>query len=77
MAKLPVLSGHDLMRLLQKEGFVAVRQKGSHISMRKGEHKTVIPLHDELAKGTLLGILKQCGLTKDDLLGILTAKKAT
>ena len=48
MAKLPVLSGHDLMRLLQKEGFVA-----------------------------LLGILKQCGLTKDDLLGILTATKAT
>jgi len=42
--------------------------------MRKGELKTVISLHDELAKGTLLGILKQCGLTKDDLFGILASK---
>jgi len=71
VGKLPVISGRDLVRLLEKEGFKAVRQKGSHVSMRKGEYKTIIPLHDELAKGTLLGILKQCGLSKDDLLGIL------
>jgi predicted RNA binding protein YcfA (HicA-like mRNA interferase family) len=42
--------------------------------MRKANHKTVIPLHDELAKGTLLGILKQCGLTKDDLIDLLQKK---
>ena len=42
--------------------------------MRKGDHKTVIPLHDELAKGTLLGILKQCGLTKDDLVDLIKKK---
>ena len=71
MTKLPVLSGYDLLRLLEKQGFLVVRQKGSHVSLQKGEHKTVIPLHDELAKGTLLGILKQCGLSKDDLLDIL------
>ncbi len=35
--------------------------------MRKGEAKTVVPLHNDLAKGTLLGILKQCGLSKEDL----------
>lgn len=74
MARLPALSGHDLMPLLEKHGFQVVRQKGSHVSMRKGEYKTVIPLHDELAKGTVLGILKQCGLSKDDLLDILGAK---
>jgi predicted RNA binding protein YcfA (HicA-like mRNA interferase family) len=62
------------MPLLEKHGFQVVRQKGSHVSMRKGEYKTVIPLHDELAKGTVLGILKQCGLSKDDLLDILGAK---
>ncbi|MFQ6110191.1 MAG: hypothetical protein ACE5L7_11635 [Candidatus Aminicenantales bacterium] len=39
--------------------------------MKKGNHKAVIPLHDELAKGTLLGILKQCGLTKNDLIDLL------
>ena len=39
--------------------------------MQKGNFKTVVPLHDELAKGTLLGILKQCGLSRDDLEGLL------
>jgi len=67
MPKLPVLSGDELVRALTKAGFVVVRQKGSHVSLRKGNFKTVIPLHDELAKGTLLGILKQCGMSKEDL----------
>lgn len=74
MAKLPALSGSDLIQLLQKYGFSVVRQKGSHVSMRKDNHKTVIPIHDELAKGTLLGILKQCGLTKNDLIDLLQKK---
>jgi predicted RNA binding protein YcfA (HicA-like mRNA interferase family) len=74
VAKLPILSGRDLIQLLQKNGFLVVRQKGSHISMEKNDHKTVIPLHDELAKGTLLGILKQCGLTKDVLNDLLRKK---
>ncbi|MBM3294645.1 MAG: addiction module toxin, HicA family [Candidatus Aminicenantes bacterium] len=75
MARLPVLSGPELIRFLKKSGFQVVRQKGSHVSLRKDEHKTVIPLHEELAKGTLLGILKQCGLTKDDLIKMLRKKQ--
>jgi predicted RNA binding protein YcfA (HicA-like mRNA interferase family) len=71
MPKLPVLSGEELIRLLFKEGFHKVRQKGSHVSLKKGEFKTVVPLHDELARGTLLGILKQCGLGRDDLMELL------
>jgi len=74
VAKLPVISGRDLVQILQKIGFRVIRQKGSHVSMRKDNFKTVIPLHDELAKGTLLGILKQCGLSKDDLLDLLKKK---
>jgi predicted RNA binding protein YcfA (HicA-like mRNA interferase family) len=65
--KLPVLSGDELIKLLKKAGFQVVRQKGSHVSLQKGNFKTVVPLHSELAKGTLMGILNQCGLTKDDL----------
>jgi predicted RNA binding protein YcfA (HicA-like mRNA interferase family) len=68
MPKLPVLSGEELIKLLIKAGFRRVRQKGSHVSLQKGEFKTVVPLHDELARGTLLGILKQCGLSREDLL---------
>jgi predicted RNA binding protein YcfA (HicA-like mRNA interferase family) len=67
MPRLPVVSGKELIALLEKDGFRVVRQKGSHVSLQKGPSKTVVPLHDELAKGTLLGIMKQCGLSKDDL----------
>ena len=71
MPKLPVVSGKDMIRALEKDGFRMVRQKGSHVSLQKGIHKTVVPIHDELAKGTLIGILKQCGLTKEDLIVLL------
>ena len=74
MAKLPAVSGKELIALLKKGGFHEVRRKGSHVSLQKGTFKTVVPLHDELAKGTLLGILKQCGLSREDLIH-LTEKK--
>ncbi len=59
------------MKALRKAGFKSVRQKGSHVSMQKGPYKTVIPLHNELARGTLLVILKQCGLSKEQLMKYL------
>ena len=71
MPKLPVLSGEELIKLLFKAGFQKVRQKGSHVSLKKDEFKTVVPLHDEFARGTLLGILKQCGLSREELLELL------
>ncbi|MBM4301572.1 MAG: type II toxin-antitoxin system HicA family toxin [Deltaproteobacteria bacterium] len=71
MAKIPGLSGDDLIKALKKAGFRFVRQRGSHISLEKGPYRTVVPLHDELSRGTLLAILKQCGLSKEDLLKLL------
>jgi predicted RNA binding protein YcfA (HicA-like mRNA interferase family) len=71
VVRLPKLSGADLVKALKKAGFKSVRQKGSHVSMQKGPYKTIIPLHDELAKGTFLAILKQCGLSKEDLVKYL------
>ena len=71
MAKLPVLSGKELIAVLKGIGFQFVRQRGSHISLQKGVYKAVVPLHDELARGTLLGILKQCGLSKEDLINLM------
>jgi predicted RNA binding protein YcfA (HicA-like mRNA interferase family) len=70
MAKLPVISGHELIRALQRDGFQIVRQRGSHVSLMKGQYGAVVPLHDELARGTLLGILKQCGLSKEQFLDL-------
>ncbi|MFZ2412014.1 MAG: type II toxin-antitoxin system HicA family toxin [Candidatus Methanoperedens sp.] len=75
MPKLPVVSGKELIAALKKAGFVEVRQKGSHVSLQKvtpdTTYKTVVPLHRELAKGTLLDILHQTGLSRNDLLELL------
>ena len=71
MHRLPILSGEKLIRILKKAGFSIVRQKGSHVSLQKENLKTVVPLHSELAKGTLLGILKQCGLSKEQIIDLM------
>lgn len=75
MPKLPSVSGERVVRALKRAGFVELRQKGSHISLeRKSEGqtwRTVVPMHSELAKGTLSDILKQSGLTLDEFLGLL------
>ena len=75
MPKLPVISGKELVRALKKAGFVEVRHKGSHVSLQKvtaeKTFKTVVPLHRELAEGTLLDILHQTGLNKNELIELL------
>lgn len=75
MPKLPSVSGEQLIRALKRAGFVELRQKGSHVSLEKRTadrvFKTVVPMHNELAKGTLSDILKQSGLTLEEFLEIL------
>ena len=66
MAKLPVVSGNDLIKILTKNGFKVARHKGSHVSLQKENYRTVVPLHGELAKGTLLAILRQCGIDRTE-----------
>ncbi len=71
MPKLPVLSGAELIKALERAGFKTIRRKGSHVSLRKENFRTVVPLHNELAKGTVIGILKQSGLSKEALAKLL------
>ena len=75
MSRLPDLSGAELVKALQKLGFVILRQKGSHVSMEKvdsaGQWRTIVPMHREIARGTLHDILKQTGLTRDELRKLL------
>ena len=79
MSKLPVVSGKELVNALEKVGFVVVRQKGSHVSLQKitseGTYRTVVPLHTRLAKGTLLEILHQTGLSKEELIDLEPIRK--
>jgi predicted RNA binding protein YcfA (HicA-like mRNA interferase family) len=69
MPKLPVLSGAEVVRALERLGFVQLRQRGSHVVMRRGADGTVVPLHREVKSGTLAGILRQAGVTQDEFLG--------
>ena len=48
-----------------------VKQRGSHIYMVKGETVVPVPRHDEIKRGTLLAIIVEAGLTKDEFLGLL------
>ncbi len=72
MPKLRRVSGAAAIRALQRVGFVRARQRGSHVVLKKvtpeGEVGCVVPLHTELAIGTLRGILKQAGVTPDEFM---------
>jgi predicted RNA binding protein YcfA (HicA-like mRNA interferase family) len=73
MPDLPVVSGADVIRALQHLGFSIARQRGSHVVMRRGPSGCVVPNHRELKAGTLLGILRQAGITKDEFLAVRDA----
>lgn len=63
MGKLPVLSGHELIKILKKIGFEPVRQKGSHIVLVNNndgsKRAVVVTNHKEIDPGTLLEIIRQ------------------
>lgn len=68
----------DVIKLLTKIGFRKLDQRGSHVILLKeveGRNlKPVVPLHKELAIGTLLSIIKQAGLTRDEFLALYKKK---
>lgn len=71
MPNLPVVSGNEAIRALQYLGFAVVRQRGSHIILRKGSQGCVVPNHREIKTGTLAGLLKQAGVSIDDFINAL------
>lgn len=72
---LPAISGRELIRALQRAGFVVLRQRGSHVSLERrsaeGYWRTIVPLHREIRPGTLSDILRQTGLSKEELQSLL------
>ena len=69
----PVVSGTQLVTALGKDGWSVVRQRGSHVRLKKPGRKSalVVPLHKEIRRGTLGGILRDAGLSADDLRRLL------
>ena len=66
MPKFPGLSGAEIVRALEKLGFVVVRQSGSHIVMKRGEQACVVPNHKEVKIGTVNGVLRQAGVSAQE-----------
>lgn len=71
MPKLPRVSGAEVVRALERLGFVVARQRGSHIVLRRGSSGCVVPNHRELKTGTLAGVLKQAGVSAEDFTNAL------
>lgn len=70
MSTLPVVSSRQLVKVLGKLGYEFDQQRGSHIILRHSEpphRRLVVPDHAEIAKGTLRALLRDAGLTADDL----------
>ena len=70
MPELRQVSGKQAIHALAKLGFKQVRQRGSHVVLRKhqsgGDVGCAVPLHSELKIGTLKGILRQAGVSAEE-----------
>lgn len=73
MSKLPVVSGRECAKALQRAGFIVKRQVGSHIVLRRDSPfaQAVVPDHKELDRGTLRAILRHAGLGVDEFVALL------
>ena len=73
MSKLPVVSGAECVKALEKVGYIVYRQRGSHITVvrQTPPAQTTIPNHKELDRGTLRAIIRQAGLTVDEFVALL------
>jgi predicted RNA binding protein YcfA (HicA-like mRNA interferase family) len=66
-----VISGKRMCRVLEKHGWTLARINSSHHIYRHAVtgRRTVVPVHanEDLKPGTLRGIMRDAGLTDDDL----------
>jgi predicted RNA binding protein YcfA (HicA-like mRNA interferase family) len=75
MTKVPILGYQKVIKALQRDGWVVVRQKGSHIRLQKHLQdevlKLTIPAHRPIKRSTLSHILKQARLSVDKFLELV------
>jgi predicted RNA binding protein YcfA (HicA-like mRNA interferase family) len=73
MASLPAVSGERAVRTFQKAGWVKDRQHGSHAILVKSANPASlsVPLHRELAPGTLRSLIRASGMTVDEFVALL------
>ena len=73
MAKVPVVSGAEAVRALQRAGWQVDRQRGSHVVLlRTGSIASLsVPQHPELAPGTLRALIRAAGMSVEEFAALL------
>ena len=75
MTKVPSLGYEQVVRALQRDGWVVVRQRGSHIRLQKHTSnevvKLTVPAHRPILRSTLSYILKQARLSIDQFVELI------
>ena len=64
----PIVKPEQVIKALEKDGFTFIKQRGSHKKYKKGNRTVIVPMHYELATGTLKSILKQSELTVEKII---------
>lgn len=73
-SKYPILTPEEIIRALSKIGFQKASQKGSHAKYRNDTtpvRTVIIPMHSEIARGSLKSILDQAGISLEEFLDLL------
>jgi predicted RNA binding protein YcfA (HicA-like mRNA interferase family) len=70
VGSIPLLSGHEVVRVFELLGWSVARRRGSHVVMvKEGEIATLsVPDHNQVAKGTLRSLVRSANLTMDQFL---------
>lgn len=71
MPKLSSFKPREVVKKLKKLGFIEHHQIGSHLTMKHPatNHRAVVPMHlNDMKKGTLLSMLREAGIEKDEFL---------
>jgi predicted RNA binding protein YcfA (HicA-like mRNA interferase family) len=75
MTRLPSLGYEKVIKALQRDGWVVIRQRGSHIRLHKHTRtevlKLTIPAHSPIKRSTLSHILKQAKITQEEFESLL------
>ncbi|HEX8491661.1 MAG TPA: type II toxin-antitoxin system HicA family toxin [Pyrinomonadaceae bacterium] len=73
MSKLPVVSGAQCVKALERAGFIVYRQRGNHLTLVRADPpgQTTVPNHKELDRGTLRAIIRQAGLSVEEFIALL------
>ncbi len=72
MPKFPAVKPREVINVLERIGFYKVRQRGSHLQMKRGNLLVTIPVHSgDITPGTLKSILRQAKLDVDEFVKLL------